>query len=103
MCCVALPYLFDLLSSFFLPSHLIKICLCFLHEALIFLRKSDYLGCAVLLCLICLTFFLASSFLLISLKYAFVFDLIEVCVCVLCAGDDEQQGEAAHGEGNSAL
>ena len=48
---------------------------------LIFLRKSDCLGCAVLLCLVvCLTL-LASSFLLIhlSLKHVHVYVYMYVC------------------------
>ena len=64
MCCVALPCcLFDL-ACFFLPSFSSLITLCLSHpRQLIFLRKSDCLGCAVLLCrVVCLTL-LASFFL----------------------------------------
>ena len=65
-----------LLVSFFLPSHLsLKTCIrtCRGFEShlrqLIFSRKSDCLGCAVLLCLVCLfdlACFFLSFFLLIS-------------------------------------
>ena len=49
---------------------------------LIFLRKSDCLGCAVLLCfVVCLTL-LASFFLPSHLSYLCV--CVCVCVCALC-------------------
>ena len=71
LCCFALFVCLTLLASFFLPSHL-SLKKMYIHmeyiymymRQLIFSRKSDCLGCAVLLCLVCLfdlaCFFLSS-------------------------------------------
>ena len=59
MYCVALPCLFvclTLLASFFLPSHLS------FKSMYMYIHAGDCLGCAVLLCLVCL-FDLACLFL----------------------------------------
>ena len=74
---------------------------------LIFLRKSDCLGCAVLLCLVvCLTL-LASSFLLISKynMYMYMY-VLHVCTCmymyyvrVMCVSPHRENEPRPAGEG----